>query len=450
MTDPTPTPRDRARPAPLHLSLAAIAIAALGAVIILLAKGMPELVVSRRFTHLRTSLAGVVAIVPLVALLLFPAGASAAGGSIWTIVPSANASKTSVSNNVLSGVSALSDSDVWAVGYFNSSNGGAINHTLAEHWNGTTWSVVQTPNVGTLGSQLQGVSALSDSDVWAVGNFSTSSTSSGGRTLIEHYDGTAWSVVSSPSPSTQGDFLTGVAALASDNVWAVGWLDSPILGTLSPLILHWDGAMWSVTPGVPGAGNILEAITALSPTDIWAVGESAGGGNNFELHWNGSKWTVTPFASFPNGGQQSLRGVAAASSTDVWAVGSYAPTVFAELQTLAVHWDGTRWSRVPTPNVDAFFNLLLAVAAVNSNDVWAVGYAFTTNGLGFATLTERWDGQQWSIVPSPNVPSSVELADQLDGVVWTGGTSLWAVGSFDSFVQGNPGLRTLTEHTTQG
>jgi hypothetical protein len=406
----------------------------------------------RRLNALLTRVASVLLVVAL-PLLAPPGAAHAASGPSWSIVPSANASTTSVSNNVLTGVSALSNTDVWAVGYFNSTSNNVINQTLAEHWNGTAWSLVPTPNVGTMGSQLQGVSALSDTDVWAVGNFSTSSTASGGRTLIEHFDGTAWSVVASPSPSTQGDFLTAVIALASNNSWAVGWFDDQAAGTLAPLVLHWNGTTWSiVTAGIP-AGSILQAITAISPTDIWAVGESADGGSNFELHWNGSHWSVAGGASFSNGGQQTLMGVAAASTSDVWAVGSYAPTVFAELQTLAVHWNGTQWSKVTTLDVDQYFNRLLGVAAVSSTDVWAVGYAYTTNGLDFHTLVEHWNGTQWSIVASPNVPSSQGGADELDSVTLTGAstpTDLWAVGSFDSFVKGNPGLRTLTEHTTQG
>jgi hypothetical protein len=416
---------------------------------------MPGLALDRLACRLNASLARVasVLLVGVLPLLATAGVARAASGSIWSIVTSPNPTTTSVSNDVLSGVSAISDTDVWAVGYFNSVANNVINQTLAEHWNGTHWSVVPTPNVGTIGSQLQSVSARANNDIWAVGNFSTSSTASGGRTLIEHFDGTAWSVVASPSPSSQGDFLTGVVALASNNAWAVGWFDDQAAGTLAPLVLHWNGTTWStVTAGIP-AGDILQSITAISPTDIWAVGESAGDGNNFELHWNGSRWTVAPFASFPNGGQQTLMGVAAASTSDVWAVGSYAPTVFAELQTLAVHWNGTQWSQVTTPDVDAFFNRLLSVAAVSSTDVWAVGYAYTTNGLDFHTLVEHWNGTQWSIVASPNVPSSQGGADELDSVTLTGAstpTDLWAVGSFDSFVKGNPGLRTLTEHTTQG
>ncbi len=204
-----------------------------------------------------------------------------------------------------------------------------------------------------------------------------------------------------------------------------------------------------MTNGVP-SGGILHSITAFSPNDIWAVGESGNGPTNFEMHWNGVQWSVAPFASFPTGGQESLRGVAAASSTDVWAVGSYAPTVFAELQTLAVHWDGKKWSRVTTPNVDAFFNLFFSVAVVKSNDVWAVGYAYTPNGLNFHTLIEHWNGSQWSIVPSPNVPNKVGRSDELDGVTVSGATTLWSVGTFVRLSRTHGGLRTLALHTTQG
>lgn len=386
----------------------------------------------------------------LLVLLARPVMTEAANGSAWSVVKTPNPSTSSVSNNILYGVSAVSDNDAWTVGKFNSSNGDVIDHTLAEHWNGSAWAVVSTPDVGTQGSELLAVAAPAHNNIWAVGDFSTSSTVDGRRTLIEHFDGTVWSVVPSPNPSQAGDFLTGVTALASNNVWAVGWFDNTATGSLAPLILHWNGSAWSiVTNGVPISGDvILHAITAISASDIWAVGESGSAPTNFEMHWNGAQWSIVPNATFPSGGQESLPGVAAASSKDVWAVGSYAPTVFAELQTLAIHWDGKQWSRVTTPNVDKFFNRLLSVAVVKSNDVWAVGYAYTPDGLDFHTLVERWNGTQWQIVPSPNVPGTG--ANELDGVVVSGPTTLWAVGTFDSHVKGNPGLRTMAQHTLQG
>jgi len=390
----------------------------------------------------------VVVIVFLIALsspVMRPSYAAAKSSS-WVVVSSANPSTVSVSNDILSGVSAISDTNVWTVGSYSSSGGNNIASTLAEHWNGVSWSVVPTPNVGSGGSQFQAVSAFSSTDVWAVGESNASGSASDDLTLIENYNGVAWSVVSSPDPSNEGDFLTAVTTIASNNAWAVGWYDNTATDELAPLILHWDGSTWAMqTTGVPTGGDIvLQAITAISADDIWAVGNS-GGETNFEMNWNGTAWSET-FASFPTGGQESLHGVAAVSASDAWAVGSYAPTVTAELQTLILQWNGKEWNQVTSPNVDAYFNELYGVAVVSSSDIWAVGLAYTTNGLTFHTLIEHWNVKHWSIVSSPNVMSG----DELDGVVKSGTTTLWAVGTYDQTVKGNPGLRTLTLHTTSG
>src|SRR5258708_6648103 len=160
--------------------------------------------------------------------------AVAANATGWQIVPSPNRSIKSFSNNTLFGVAALSDSDVWAVGNFLSSNNGAINETLTEHWNGTAWSVVPSPN-----------------------------------------------------PSTQGDNLTGVAALSATNAWAVGFFENNAQSALQPIILHWNGTAWSLFPNIPNIGMVVEAITARSATDIWAVGTDAAETTNIALHFNG-------------------------------------------------------------------------------------------------------------------------------------------------------------------
>lgn len=395
--------------------------------------------------ELRHPWAATIGVITGIVMVLAGGRPVSASSVIWRAVPSPNPSTTPVSNNVLSGVSALADGDVWAVGSYSSSGGNNVNHTLIEHWNGSVWSVVPSPDAGTHGSQLLGVAAVSDSDVWAVGNVSMSTTVNGNRTLIEHWNGAAWSVVASPNPSMQGDNLTAIAAISATNVWAVGSFETNNQGANLPLIEHWNGAAWSVvTAGIPtGGSTFLQGLTAISATDIWAVGY-AGFGSNVEMHWNGTRWSTTN-ASFPTGGQETLRGVAAVSSTDIWAVGSYAPTTTAELQTLALHWDGSAWSKVTTANLDQYFNLFYSVAAVASNDVWAVGYAYPTNGLGFSTLIEHWDGSQWTIVPSPTLNGS-----EFRGLVVSSPADLWTVGSYDSLMAGNPGLRTLTAHTAQG
>jgi hypothetical protein len=399
-------------------------------------------VMSSRFRHVHalTFVLFLVVILPQAPLM-----AAAASGTSWTVVTSPNPSTVSVSNDILSGVSAISDANVWAVGSYSSSGGNNTASTLAEHWNGTSWSIVPTPNVGTGGSQLEAVYALSNKDVWAVGESNASGSASGDDTLIEFYNGSSWSVVPSPNPGNDGDFLTGVTAVSTKNVWAVGWFDNPLSDELAPLILHWNGSVWSLaTPGVPtGGGIILEAVTAVSAKDIWAVGDTEDE-SNFEMNWNGSSWANFYFASFPTGGQESLHGVGAVSNSSVWAVGSYAPTEFAELQTLIVHWNGTEWKKIPSPNVDAYFNELYGIAVVKSSDIWAVGLAYTKNGLNFHTLIEHWNGSAWSIVNSPNVMS----ADELHSVTLSSPTTLWSVGTYDSLVKGNPGLRTLALHAT--
>jgi hypothetical protein len=389
--------------------------------------------------------------VVLGAFSLQPLLAQAASSPLWSIVKSPNPSIAPLSNDTLFSVAAVSDTNAWAVGDFTNTNTNNIEHTLVEHWDGTAWSVIPSPNVGTTGSELLAVSTASPTDVWAVGSV-TGSVANVDRTLIEHFNGSAWSVVPSPNLSQEGDNLTGVAAISATNVWAVGWFENDAETAILPLILHFDGTTWSAVPNIPTNSNtiLLHGIAARSATDIWAVGETGNGPTNFALHFNGTQWSITPFAVFPSAGQQTLAGVASVSSTDVWAVGSFAPVNRSPLKTLAIHWNGTQWSKVTTPNVDAFLNRLFGVAAISSKDVWAVGQAVTPDGFGLHTLIEHWDGTQWSIVPSPNKLPQGNNANSILGVTVSGLTTLWAVGSFDSLVIGNPGLRTLTLHTNQG
>jgi hypothetical protein len=83
-----------------------------------------------------------------------------------------------------------------------------------------SWNVVSSPNIGTGQNQLLGMTAISATDVWAVGDYTNSLGYE--QTLTEHWDGTSWSVVSSPNVGTGYNYLEGVAAVSANNVWAVG------------------------------------------------------------------------------------------------------------------------------------------------------------------------------------------------------------------------------------
>ena len=126
------------------------------------------------------------------------------------------------SENDLNGVASVSANDLWAVGDFVDPTTG-VTQTVIELWNGTSWSVVTSPGPGTQDNLLAGVTVVATNDVWAVGQF----TPTGGvqQTLIEQWNGTSWSVVTSPSPSSSFNFLDAATAdPSSGQVWAVGYV----------------------------------------------------------------------------------------------------------------------------------------------------------------------------------------------------------------------------------
>lgn len=335
-----------------------------------------------------------------------------------SIVPSPNRGKFFA--NALQGMVALSPSNIWAVGYFYNSGPGYDN-TLIEHWDGSSWSVFGSPNVGSYGNLLYAVSAASPNDVWAVGRYGATG---GNRTLIEHWNGTAWSVVSSPNAGSGHNGLNGVAAISTDDVWAVGY--SITNNTSRTLVEHWDGVQWSAVPSPnPGAiSNVLLSITAVSSTDVWAAGyaesHNSGGTGTLIEHWDGTVWSVVP--NPPAG--SALYGISAVSATDIWAVGeTYGSQGYA--QTFIEHWDGSVWSVVPSADVSTHQNTLLAVSAELAGNVWAVGIAASSSGGQYRTLVEHWDGSSWSIVPSQDLSSR---DNYLQGVATLPGGEMWSVG----------------------
>ena len=219
--------------------------------------------------------------------LLTAAVAEAAGltSGKWSIVKSPNAGSDV---NELLGVAAVSTTNVWAVGYY-TKNGGA--QTLIEHWNGTSWQVVSSPNVaGSSGSGLVSVVAVSATNVWAAGGYANSR--GVGQTLIEHWNGTSWQVVSSPNVAgSDTNSLYGVAAVSAHDIWAVGFYSPTPTGAALTLIEHWNGTSWQVvsSPNVGSRDNFLLGVTRVpSSSSLWAVG--------LYIDSSGSSKTLTEFS----------------------------------------------------------------------------------------------------------------------------------------------------------
>ena len=188
----------------------------------------------------------------------------------WSVVPSPN---PNVVPSGLSGVAAVSVTNVWAVGYYVNTTG--VTQTLTEHWNGTSWSVVKSPSPASMNNELFSVAAVSATDVWAVG-FITRNSANGPveQTLIEHWNGTSWSVVKSPNVGTSPTF-SGVAAVSAHDVWSVGSHNNSN-NVFQTLTEQWDGKQWSVVKSPsPGSFNTqLLAVAATSAHDVWAVGHA--------------------------------------------------------------------------------------------------------------------------------------------------------------------------------
>ncbi len=113
-----------------------------------------------------------------------------------------------------------------------------------------------------------------------------------------------------------------------------------------------------------------------------------------------------------------LGGVAAVSPTDMWAVGNSQDQISGNDMNLSEHWDGTAWTTVAMPQLGPDGNDLNDVAAISSNDVWAIGISNTT---GFYQATAfHWNGTSWTAVnpvgrPSPNFFNTLEWQQLVGG-----------------------------------
>jgi hypothetical protein len=382
-----------------------------------------------------------------VVLTAVPAAASAAPSG-WQVVPAPSPGK-GVFNAFFTSVAQVSSSDVWAVG----TDSGK---PLIENWNGSAWSVSPVPKLPRAAGALNGVSADGANDVWAVGD-TVNSQGVDERTLALHWNGTAWSIVHTPNFSLtpgSGSTLNSVVALSPTDAWAVGQGLNNDANQLVALIEHWNGASWHEvkTPTPPGDVQWLTGVSAGSPSDIWAVGvdDTSASEQTLTAHFNGSTWTIVPSPNPVSGNSQNdLSAVTVISPGDAWAVGAETNVDNQNFRLpLILQWNGAAWSQVTAPNPGTEGTGTYGVAALSSNDVWAVGETYEAAvGAPFTTYAAQWNGTQWTQVPTPNGPSTDGISNLSavtalpDGELWAVGTATPATGCCE---------RVLTEHDPNG
>jgi len=286
--------------------------------------------------------------------------------------------------------------------------------------------------------RLVAIAASASDNVWAVGERLPNPRHV--FPLLEHWDGRRWAYSGGASLGGRQAYLTSVAALSSDDVWAVGNFESVGPVPPAPLIEHWNGRYWSLQPTHALAQlktalpQTLTSVAALAPDDVWVLGTPGSNSSDVYLHWNGTSWQLSRGPNIGlRLGSAAMQVIAADHRGYLWAAGGWVgigETGFPRGGTVE-RWNGRRWE------VSRHFTWkepLTMMAPVAPDDVWAIaGGSFTTAGTYGISPIEvlHWNGSTWRMALSLGGTSSVDL------------TGLVALSADDAYVIGQD---TSTKH----
>ncbi|HEY4386775.1 MAG TPA: hypothetical protein VGN34_20145, partial [Ktedonobacteraceae bacterium] len=290
--------------------------------------------------------------------------------------------------NPITGISIQAANNIWYTG-----NGlDSSNYLLLRRWNGQTLAdpLHRTPYRSFEGGQA--ILSLSPTQTWLIANGQTAQN----PLQILRFNGSTWTTY--PSPPVHGEVVNAMAAVNANDIWAVG-SSGPLTNTFT---MHWNGTNWQriTSPNVPSKYNSLWGISARATNDVWAVGsqqDTNGGDTPLMMHWNGKTWTITPGPPLANLPAHALNAVTIVSQNDVWTVG---------LGGLIEHWNGTRWQLVSSPIPIPSFLSLNAISALAANNIWVVGQIINCpSGSNCTSRTHirHWNGHTWQVVSSPSL-----------------------------------------------
>jgi hypothetical protein len=308
-----------------------------------------------------------------------------------------------------------------------------------------------------VGDDLTGMVGGLDGELWAWGYRYRKG--SPGTPLLERWDGQSWQEFPTPSGA-----IEGVAALSSNDLWIAE------ITRRRGRLVHWDGANWKAFPAIAFASTTetSNALLALSPSDIWAVGwaESAAAGTLkysrlTTLHWDGRRWSSVPAPAFGRGiGEVSLRLIRGVSPDAVWALGDYQryrqETVEGKLKWVETRsaqfllfWDGRRWTRQPWPTSQPSSGhkdeiAINDLAVASDGELWCTGSRWfgpdNTSDL-WVPVVLRLQAGRWQVMASSATPSlpanwkqfmsnSISLTSPQD--VWVAGNGTDSSGTHSS------------------
>jgi hypothetical protein len=315
--------------------------------------------------------------------------------------------------DVPAGVDGTAADDLWVVG---ATYKGGTSDPYAARWNGERWTRSPIQPIEAEIGGFADVAAVSRDEVIAVGSIRSR------EPIVFRYDGRRWRTEQIRAFPTDEAELFGVAAVGQE-AWAVG---RSLRGRRwTTLVLRSTGRAWARV-GAPTPGGLdaaLRGVDASSPGDVWAVGWTAAPGGELgtlALHHDGTRWRRVPTPDVP--GSAILGAVDAVADDEAWAVGWSIGDDGVD-RPLILRWDGGSWTETEVPALEGRAQLL-GVSAPRSGDVWAAGRVMDATQT-FASLVLHWDGERWSVVPTPDV---AEEDDTLVGIAVVDGFP-WAIGS---------------------
>lgn len=337
----------------------------------------------------------------------------AAGVPQAAVRPAATAYSTA---GGLNGAAAVSNSSAWAVGYAGKSSAPKI---LMLHWNGKAWSRVTSPGVLTATGELSAITAVTAKSAWAVGYTGGIGTGKN-HSLLLHWNGSTWSQVTSPAPVTGGS-LAAITATAKSG-WAVGYVNTnpsaPLCCAGTPLVFRWNGSKWSRLTTKLGKGSYLNGVASTATNTAWAIGGPLAMITGAVAKWNGSAWSWV--ADPVRGNYRPLYGIAAGPGGAAFVVGDDNDSPFGP--AVSARWTGKAWRQVTV--IAPVLSQLNAVTFAPGGTAWAAG-AYPS-GSSMRALVMRWNGKAWTRVSSPGT------GEGLNGLAFSASNYGWAVGSTTS------------------
>jgi hypothetical protein len=321
----------------------------------------------------------------------------------------------------LYGVSCFGTSSCAAVGQRSATAQGP-GGTLAEKWNGTTWTAVSSPNpAGSQGARLSGAACTAANKCLAVGNY-RDGTSGDTLPTAEKRNGAAWSLVTVPAPSGTTDaYLDSVSCSSATNCLAVG---ASMDNTLTE---KWNGTAWSIVSSPspnPSKPNVLSGVTCPSASLCWAVGYTFPTSFTGSLteKWNGTKWAVV---HTPTSSAGELIGDSCSSATDCVSAG-----IGNGLFAIGQLWNGTTWAQVTPKKPSGATETELNGVSCPKGGAVCESTGTLTNSSGSPALAEGWNGTAWALQSTPAISGSTFAS--LGSVSCTTVSNCWAVGVSDT------------------